>query len=273
MNGTYPNTKKSTFLTLMLILVMVVLSPINMALNHSIGKSASFFVYYSITMLVGWLLVHALSKKENGEQTYQWQGINLGVLGVLLIVTIGLQTSLSGPLSSLIPMPDIIKDMFLELAGYNDIYSFLAIVIAAPILEELIFRGVILKGMLKNYSPMKAIIWSSILFGVLHLNPWQFVSAMVVGSFSGWVFYRTQNIFYSIFIHFANNGFAFLSMQFYSPEEMMSDDASSLYGGMSNYLYIIFIALIISYFGIKLLNKQIPSIEHEPIPSKESKPS
>lgn len=45
-------------------------------------------------------------------------------------------------------------------------------VIAAPVLEELIFRGMMLEGLLKKYSPVTSIIISSILFGVAHLNPW-----------------------------------------------------------------------------------------------------
>ena len=70
------------------------------------------------------------------------------------------------PIDSLIPMPEILKKALLDLAGQNGIFSFLLIVIAAPILEELLFRGIILDGLLKNYSPLKSILISSFLFGL-----------------------------------------------------------------------------------------------------------
>src|SRR5690606_30966839 len=83
------------------------------------------------------------------------------------------------------------------------------IVIAAPILEEVIMRGIILDGLLKRYSPVRSILFSSFLFGLLHLNPWQMVSAMVIGIFAGWVYYRTRSLALPILIHATNNLSAF----------------------------------------------------------------
>ena len=63
--------------------------------------------------------------------------------------------------------------------------------IAAPVLEEMLFRGVILRGFLRQYSRTFAILWSAALFGIAHLNLYQFVTAFVdrhrrrVGSTSG----------------------------------------------------------------------------------------
>ena len=62
-----------------------------------------------------------------------------------------------------------------------------------------------LKGLLSKYSPVKSIVVASILFGIAHLNPWQFVSAFITGLFIGWIFYKTKNLIACIIVHMANN--------------------------------------------------------------------
>ncbi|WP_324671010.1 CPBP family intramembrane glutamic endopeptidase [Hymenobacter sp. GOD-10R] len=93
------------------------------------------------------------------------------------------------------------------------VLSFVVVCISAPILEELFFRGLLLSGLLKNYSPRKAIIQSSLLFGIIHLYPMQAVSAMVMGLFLGWLYYRTQSLSACIVAHALNNTVAWVLMQ------------------------------------------------------------
>jgi membrane protease YdiL (CAAX protease family) len=112
------------------------------------------------------------------------------------------------PITVLIPVPDWFNDLMIKMVS-KDIYSFVTIVMIAPIFEELIFRGIILDGFLKVYSPKKSIIWSSVLFALIHLNPWQAIGAFLIGLFIGWVYYRTQSIIPCILIHFTNNLIAF----------------------------------------------------------------
>ena len=106
------------------------------------------------------------------------------------------------------------------------------VALVAPIVEELLFRGVILDGLLKNYSPTKAILWSAVIFGVAHLNPYQFISAFIIGILMGWVYWRTGSLLLCIIIHFINNSFAFVPSWFFdvpldamiSTQEMIGND-------------------------------------------------
>jgi membrane protease YdiL (CAAX protease family) len=86
----------------------------------------------------------------------------------------------------------------------------LAIVVTAPIAEEIIFRGILLKGFLKHYSVRKSIILSSLLFGMIHMNPWQFVGAFAGGLILGWWYVKTNSILTPIFGHALNNGLSFI---------------------------------------------------------------
>ena len=79
-------------------------------------------------------------------------------------------------------------------------------VIMAPIFEEIVFRGIIQKGMINNgVKPWKAILLASILFGLIHGNPWQFVGATLLGCVLGLVYYKTKSLFLPMLLHGFNN--------------------------------------------------------------------
>jgi hypothetical protein len=84
--------------------------------------------------------------------------------------------------------------------------------VLGPICEELLFRGVLLKGLLRNYRPAVAIGQSALLFGIIHLNPAQSVGAFVIGLVLGWLYYRTHSLALCIGLHMLNNMLAFGAM-------------------------------------------------------------
>lgn len=105
----------------------------------------------------------------------------------------------------------------LDLIKEHPIEGFIAVVISAPLFEELIFRGIVLKGFLQSKWPaVWSILLSSSLFGLVHGNPWQMVGATLIGSAIGFVYYRTQSISNAILLHALNNGFAFAMIYYYS---------------------------------------------------------
>ena len=91
------------------------------------------------------------------------------------------------------------------------VLGFLLVCVAAPLLEEILCCGIFLRSFLENYSSKKAIVWSAIIFAVLHMNPWQAIPAFVVGYFMGWLFYKTKSLLPSIVVHFLNNVIAYIT--------------------------------------------------------------
>lgn len=79
-------------------------------------------------------------------------------------------------------------------------------ILLAPICEEFLFRWILLKKML-NYgiSGTKSICFSSFLFGFSHLNPWQCITAFLIGSFIGMIYLRTKELFFCILSHALSN--------------------------------------------------------------------
>jgi len=102
----------------------------------------------------------------------------------------------------------IYKEMFGKITQTN-IPTFIAVVIAAPLLEEWLIREVALKGMLQHMAPHKAILWSSVMFGVIHMNPWQAIPAFLMGCLFGWLYYRTRSYWTCVALHALNNGMSF----------------------------------------------------------------
>src|SRR6056297_2183091 len=120
---------------------------------------------------------------------------------------------LSEPLISMLPVSDFYKEMITRL-NQKGISILLMTVVFAPVLEELIVRGIILEGFLRNYSPWTAIILSSLIFGILHFNLVQFVGAFILGMFIGWVYYQTRNLLLPVLIHFTNNLLSYILVYF-----------------------------------------------------------
>jgi membrane protease YdiL (CAAX protease family) len=141
------------------------------------------------------------------------------------------------PLFMWIPMPELVKQMF-EAAFKNDTPTFLSAVVAAPFAEEWLCRGVILKGLLTHYSPRKAIIWSAVLFGVLHLNPWQAIPAFCIALAIGWVYWRTRSLWLCIFMHAVNNGIAFLTLLLF-PDAASDATTIDIAGGYYTLVYAV----------------------------------
>jgi membrane protease YdiL (CAAX protease family) len=130
------------------------------------------------------------------------------------------------------------------------------LVIAAPILEELIFRGIVLDGFLKQYSPMKSILISSTLFGLVHLNPWQFITAFFIGIFAGWIYYRTRSLSLAILVHASTNSCAFIARHLIDVDLYKEESLIEGYGGWTNFTLIIissFVVLSISIYLLKYL--------------------
>ncbi len=83
----------------------------------------------------------------------------------------------------------------------------IASVILAPIGEELIYRGVVLRCSAK-VSQRFAIFFSAFIFGIMHGNPYQFVLGFLLGIPLAIITIRTGSLIPAIICHMANNAVA-----------------------------------------------------------------
>ena len=118
----------------------------------------------------------------------------------------------------LIPAPQWFWELFGRIfeSDYGWWGAFMKVVIMAPVIEELIFRGIILHGFRRNYNAATAVIISALLFSLFHLNPWQMPATFVLGLLLGWIMIRTRNILLAIIGHAINNLLVLLTVTFWS---------------------------------------------------------
>lgn len=113
---------------------------------------------------------------------------------------------------NMIPIPEFIQ----ELISSEDVaYPFLVTLIIggilAPIVEEILFRGMLLKGLIRKYSLKKSAIVGGVMFSILHLPDIQNVLAIIVGSIVySFVYAYTESIVPTIILHMSYNTIATL---------------------------------------------------------------
>jgi len=73
--------------------------------------------------------------------------------------------------------------------------------VLAPVLEEMLFRALILRGLLTRYPPSTAIIHSAALFGLAHLNIYQFTVGFSTGLLLGLAWQRTRSLWPCVLLH------------------------------------------------------------------------
>ena len=78
-------------------------------------------------------------------------------------------------------------------------------VIITPVIEEILYRGIILNLLLKKYSVLVSIILSSIIFAFIHLKFIGIGYLFLYGLLFGFAYYKTKSLFTSILLHFLIN--------------------------------------------------------------------
>ncbi len=119
-------------------------------------------------------------------------------------------SELDNLLRHLLPAPDFLLQMRVELLT-GGLGALFALAVAAPLSEELLFRGLILDGLRRRYPAGKAIVLSAVLFALAHLNPYQLAIAFGLGLFLAWLVLRTGSLWPAIWAHAGANGFGWVT--------------------------------------------------------------
>lgn len=115
----------------------------------------------------------------------------------------------------------------------------LFVVILAPVLEELVFRGMICRRLLALGEGF-AVVFSGIFFAMLHGNLYQLFYAFLLGCMFGFIYIKTGKIIYSIvyhvFINFMGTIVSLLINKFVRIEEILEilSDESTVNAMMNN---------------------------------------
>lgn len=202
----------------------VVTTVFTIVAGPEIAMEYSMLIAYPVAFIPP--MIYAMNRSRNNslfEQGFELDSNHFGksaVLTAIIVMVVTVAGSFLGDFVSTLlpPIPESLKTVLESLTEGKIWSSFICVSIYAPLFEEWLCRGMILRGLL-NYekedgtrgtTPARAIIISALIFALIHLNPWQALPAFLLGCLFGYVYYRTGSLKLTMLMHFTNNTFALI---------------------------------------------------------------
>lgn len=143
--------------------------------------------------------------------------------------------------------------------GFKDVEAFiyaggvvmqlLILGLAAPIIEEVLFRGIIFRRMKEYCNPTMAIMLSGFVFGIYHFNIVQGIYATFMGIFLGYLYEKFHTLWAPILFHIAANVMSVLSVEIGFLNKWMENTFSAIFITVLSAVIMVFI--IIKFHNIK----------------------
>jgi len=147
----------------------------------------------------------------------------------------------------------------------NFFLQVLLVAVLPALCEEFLHRGLLLQGT-KHIGFTRAIIISSICFGLIHFNINQVAYAIVIGLIMGYASVVAKNIWVAVIIHFTNN-FVAVYLEFAEANNWLFGNYKNLFSSLENLNFIVLcvvcfvilcvVALLLYYFMILLFKQSI----------------
>lgn len=208
----YPSTKDTLSLLGVFILMTLIATIVGVLLQTTNSTSHGFAIFITYIIQFTGSIAYALYQKRKAvgstEQLlkfkFRWSDPLVTVWGVILVTAIGIVVE---PLINM--FPETYFDALNQLMGAGG-WMLITAVVAAPILEEVFFRGIIQQALTDKYSPLVGIVAASVIFGAVHINPPQALNAFFLALAIGFIYYMSGSLLPVIFIHVVNNALSYL---------------------------------------------------------------
>ena len=215
---------RSGFVALVVVIIQIGVNAVLMpflfpSINPSTGNPFLVVIVpllfgYAISIPLSYLIVGKAKEHEKMPikhdiptgKIFAWFMVFFALSRIALLITTIIQALIVG---------DGFTDPVVELQLSSPWMMFVLATFIAPVVEELIFRGLFYKA-LAPYGGKWYILISGLFFGLFHLNFTQIPFAFILGLFFAYVMYRTGNILIPILLHFITNLFSSINMLFVS---------------------------------------------------------
>lgn len=206
MNRFFPN---SFFAALILTIVSVIFSSILLVIADSLFEFQPSPYTVALLFCFNIIIVTVIVNKRRSLPLFSYYSNTLCGIGwaflAILLFNIFINKPVALLLSDLCPLPGSTAQ------NVHGIFQVCSICILSPIIEETIFRGIFLRGFMERYSAKHAIFLSALFFAIIHVVPSQVFSAICLGIFFGFVFYKTSSLLYTIILHMVANSTILIS--------------------------------------------------------------
>ena len=247
-------SQKKSWAVLGVYILFVILSLfilINLSSNY---KNDYIYLLFQVTTIGSTYFIFAYTRrKKYGKPKFNFNPTSLKIILLAVLVNIAIIFSITIPVVSFIPTPDFNEKILANTSVDPNFVFFLSIVILAPLIEELLFRGYILEGLLAKYSYKKAILISSLLFAIAHLNIWQFPGTFIGGILLGWLYYKTRSLALVMILHASNNFFVFIQLLIQNNQVNKTSTTPFFSNNLFEILIIAILAIVLLYFSLQFL--------------------
>ena len=138
-----------------------------------------------------------------GLRPANWKYVVFGALGTM---------ALSVAVSQVGLQPEGMKQVFEIVRDLNQLaLSLLLLAVLAPLVEELVFRGLLYGWLAGRWGKNVGWIVSSLAFAAAHTEPAHIILVFPLGLLFGWLRKRTNSLLPSLVAHIANNGLALVA--------------------------------------------------------------
>jgi hypothetical protein len=165
------------------------------------GLMATFFAIGLFSVAVAVAPLGRAAFPALGLRPANWKYFVFGALGTL---------ALSVAVSQIGLEPQGMKQVIDMVPGKVGV-SLALFSVLAPIVEELIFRGLLYGWVAGRWGGLAGLIVSSIVFAAAHIEPAHVILVLPLGFLFGWLRRRTDSLLPSMFSHIVNNGAALLA--------------------------------------------------------------
>lgn len=235
------------------------------AASAEFAHDYGILISYPVMFIPPMLYASAASRRnEIFDEGYKLDSSNFGEFsGIFTAFTVSVATIalafLTEPVTLLLPeMPAWLKEAMEQMLEGSHLWvTVISVSVFAPVFEEWLCRGIVLRGLLKHWSPAAAIVVSAVFFAILHMNPWQAVPAFCLGTLFGYVYYKTGSLGLTMLMHCVNN-----TMSVILSNIPAFKDANSFIEVMSPWAYAVtYAACMLIVASAVILLKGIPTKE------------
>jgi uncharacterized protein len=189
----------------LLALVMIGIAMIMLRFRTQVAQSAAILLLESayllpVILILAWRRIHW---KHLGFGKFEWStlGIGCGLLIAsyaiilvhnLLLIALGVDTQ-----------GEQIMQLFAELDA--PVWFFVVGAVFAPFVEEVFFRGFLFQGLRQRHGWVAAMLISSAIFAIGHLDLASLIPTFVLGNLLAYVYHRSNSVWPGIILHFLVN--------------------------------------------------------------------
>jgi uncharacterized protein len=260
-NHTFPNAFEGILLAVALMLAEYLIGTVLFDLNvlstmNAMDAGGMVMIISNAFIFTIVMEYKGLSYRELFHSSVSQAGASFGlILPAILLTVPALVLGVSFCVEvvvRLFPLSPSQVDMFKEM-GSGSVGAIVIGSLLAPVLEEMFFRGIILRSFLQQYPKWISILGSALIFGAAHMNLYQFTAAFLLGVFLGWLYQRSRSLVPCIALHAVYNA-ALLGMSLMG-EEWAADKIGN------QAALLLAVALVVGAAGLSLLRHLLPSTE------------